>query len=345
MLQRVILQTSLIHKTRKGREQGKMARIKWSPNGVSWIEVEAPLKEVLDASGYLFTRVSYFMDFVRGFFRREKLTLEAIEEVGVCRKRLLKTKVLRKPMLITLHGTFAPCALLSAGWWERSARTKKPEVVWRDPVQEWLFHGFEQWGPSWDISLSTGSQTSAYLFAQLGDGDEVNSLPVIIAEEKAKTIRESLLDEWMVFEADITGLLCHRTHLSEAHLTKLSQWGRAFDYCMLLSEDDKLQGVSRCLEKTQIYSGYLWQCLAPKKWLETGRLPHLNELYFIWEHTNFANPDAIKYNLDSLEHKSAYLRSMYGDLILLQKSSGVVPGDPRLPTEEFYKFILQGVRV
>ena len=35
--------------------------------------------------------------------------------------------------------------------------------------------------------------------------------------------------------------------------------------------------------------------------------PRMDEVYFVWEHTNFARSDAVDYNLDSLRHKTEFL--------------------------------------
>ena len=67
--------------------------------------------------------------------------------------------------------------------------------------------------------------------------------------------------------------------------------------------------------------------------------PRLDEVYLIWEHTDFTKPDAVAYNLDGLQHKADYLRRRHGNLILLQKSMPLVPGEPHCPTDQFYKLV------
>jgi hypothetical protein len=249
-------------------------------------------------------------------------------------------KILDEPKLLTVQGTFFPCILLISGWWERQNSMKEPKLTWQNGLQEWLYRGFEEWAPSWDISLSVKGERDSYLFAQIGSIDEANSLPIIIPNEKAKIVRENLLSEELVFEAEITGLLCHRRYLPKPHLTRIGQWGKLFDYCILLNEEDKRYTISRRLDKKTMYSGYLWQCWGPKEWLKGMKTPRLDQVYFIWEHTDFAKPDALEYNLDSLQHKALYLQSKIGDLVLLQKSSSLVPGDPLCLTELFYYFVL-----
>jgi hypothetical protein len=92
-------------------------------------------------------------------------------------------------------------------------------------------------------------------------------------------------------------------------------------------------------EQTQVYSGYLWKCVAPKRYLKDKRVS-LNDVWFIWEHTNFASPEAVSYNLDSLERKEDYVRRDHGELVLVQKSSFLVPGDPAWRAEEVYDLLL-----
>ena len=92
-------------------------------------------------------------------------------------------------------------------------------------------------------------------------------------------------------------------------------------------------------DKTDIYSGYLWKCVTPKTWFEQKPCLCIDDVYFLWEHTNFANRDAVKYNLDSLTRKEVYIQSMHGDLVLLQKSSGAVEGTPSWSTEQFYDLL------
>ena len=295
-------------------------------------------EDCAEVGSYLCRRVSHIKDFVKGIFF-EKKGIPEVVDIGTLRRRLLKIKVLDKPTSVTVEGTFFPGLLLSSGWWERRGKETTIELPWKDNLQSWLFHGFEQWGPSWDISLSADSP-GALLLAQIGSGDEVNSLPVIIPGEKARLVRQNLLEGQAVFEARVTGRLYHRSHLPGAVADNLDKWGKAFDYCILLDEEEKQHTVARQLDKTQTYSGYLWQCWGPGEWMQSGVMPRLDEVFFIWEHTDFTKPDAIAYNLDSLQHKADYLRTKYRDLVLLQKSASLVPGNPLCPTELFYSFIV-----
>ncbi|MFZ5863141.1 MAG: hypothetical protein ACOYXR_09920 [Nitrospirota bacterium] len=77
--------------------------------------------------------------------------------------------------------------------------------------------------------------------------------------------------------------------------------------------------------------------------MKEGAALELNDVYFVWEHTNFADQDSVRYNLDSLEHKERYLRTQHdhGEFVLLQKSSLLVHGSPIWSKQEFYDFFLQ----
>lgn len=262
------------------------------------------------------------------------------ESVDSIRNQLLSGEVLKKPVRITAEGTFSPSLLLYSGWWERRAGARKPRRRWRDPLQEWLFIGFEDWGPSWDINSTDPGEKPPYLLGQVAAGDESESLAVVVVGERASRVREHLLDRRRVFEADVTGLLCHRSHLSETELSDLGEFGKAFDYCIKLDDDNRQHRIEPRTDRAQYYSGYLWQCVVPKQWMRDEAPPLLGDTFFVWEHTDFTKPDAIAYNLDSLARKVAYLESKHGPMVLLQKSSAFVPGDPQYRAEDFYRVIL-----
>ncbi len=77
-----------------------------------------------------------------------------------------------------------------------------------------------------------------------------------------------------------------------------------------------------------LYSGYLWKCVAPKEWLVKAKRIDLSHLFFLWVHTNFADADTVRHNVDLLAYNESKVRTEYGELVLLQKSSSLVPGDP-----------------
>jgi hypothetical protein len=257
---------------------------------------------------------------------------------------------IEKPLPITVKGTLFPCALLSSGWWEQARAKDVSSIDWRDKVQEWLFHGFDHWGPSWDFSWDfehwAASKDRRYYIAQLGDGDEANSLPVLIPGDKARLLYEHLAGprQWGGMEAAVVGVLGHRRHFAQ-YLDRgaLESFGGLLDYCLWIDPDNRNHGIQRMLARTDVYSGYLWRCVAPEALTKEG-IPSLRDVYFIWEHTNFASADAVAYNLDSLARKEEYLEKRLGErLVLVQKSSSLVPGEPKWTSEEIYDVLLGGV--
>ena len=246
-----------------------------------------------------------------------------------------------------MKGLLYPCALLVSGWWE--SRMQKSEGTWHNGIQEWLFSGFHSWGPSWDFTWDfehpENEAGKPSFVAQLGDGDEANSIPVIIPADKAKKLSEKFQERGHEIGtgvsgliATVTGVLCHRSHCPEAD--RLGLVGGILDFCIWLNPGEDKHKISPDRGKPDLYSGYLWKCLAPSEWVKEGKVLNLNEVYFVWEHTNFSDQNSVKYNLDSLEHKEAYIRKFHdnSNLMLLQKSSILVPGTPEWTKEEFYGF-------
>ena len=273
--------------------------------------------------------------------------IHGTESVDDLRTKLLHSGVqLDTPQPIIVTGTLFPCALLSSGWWDKAKSASPVDIQWRDEIQEWLFNGFDLWGPSWDFSWDfqnwERSKARPYFIAQLGDGDEANSLPVLIPGEKAKKLQEYIdaSGQWGGIEAAVTGVLGHRRHF-ERYLDPgaIEIFGGLLDYCLWIDLDDKAHGIRPLRHPTGLYSGYLWRCVAPEA-LVTDRLPALRDVYFIWEHTNFASKDAVAYNLDSLDRKEEYLRRKFGKLVLVQKSSFLVPGEPTWSQREVYDILL-----
>ena len=261
---------------------------------------------------------------------------------------LLKRKILKSPIPMKVRGTLFPCALLSSGWWERHIPAQARRIKWRDPVQKWLFYGFDLWGPSWDFSWNfeewEASRKRPYFIAQLGDGDEVNSLPVLIPRSKAIKLQNEFGKDFLRgIEMEIVGVLGHRKHFASMIDPKaLELFGGLLDYSLWVDEDDPKHKITPLCRDTDVYSGYLWKCVAPKDLLADQRLS-LNDVYFIWEHTNFASRDAIQYDLDALQRKEEYIQHRFGsgrELVLVQKSSAIVPGRPKWKSEEIYNLLL-----
>lgn len=259
---------------------------------------------------------------------------------------------------VRIHGTLYPCALLVSGWWVRKQQEQIEVPQWDNDIQAWLFHGFHEWGPSWDFTWDfenmDETKIKPYLIAQLGDGDEANSIPVIIPHEKAKRLHEIFLEKGNNlgikvggFEVEIKGLLTHRIHFTGQELESFDlPQEDILNYCIWLKEGEAGHVIKPLSRNTDIYSGYLWKLIAPQKWVEGKKTIPLNQVYFVWEHTNFFKQDSVKYNLDSLEHKVSYIKKIhkekYGedDFVLLQKSSSLVPDKPKWKADEFYDFFL-----
>jgi hypothetical protein len=77
------------------------------------------------------------------------------------------------------------------------------------------------------------------------------------------------------------------------------------------------------------------------RWNPMLHRPILDDLYFIWEHTNFTCPEAIDYNTKSLDFKESYLENKYGKLKQVWKSSRFLPGDS-YPVFHFTKLLPTG---
>lgn len=255
-------------------------------------------------------------------------------------ERLSEGPSLEKPELVTVTGVFYPAMLLTPGIWDRPEPGEGADPIeWRTPLQDWLFSGFEQWAPSWD--LNTSDDEDQPFFGQLGHEDEAFSLLVIVTGAKAGRLREKLLaaDE-MVCNVELTGALIHRSHARAKLPPRMAQWGKTFDYCLRV---DLAQGHE--IDRDGVadpYSGYLWECVAPKQWVQDKDVPELTDSFFVWEHTDFASPESRAYGLDTLKHKHAYIEERFGELELVQKSAPVVPGEPVLGTESFYAVVERG---
>jgi hypothetical protein len=275
-------------------------------------------------------------------------SIKATEKIEDLRTKLLHGhRQPREPIQITVRGTLFPCALLRSGWWDlRNNKEDAPQIKWKGgEIQQWLFHGFELWGPSWDFSWDLDNwedaQKRPFFIAQLGDGDEANSLPVLIPREKARKLRERL-KSWGGVEANVSGILGHRQDFSKAFDPNLlTLFGGLLDYCLWLDQERSDHGIDALIDSTAIYSGYLWKCVSPKQWLRNGRIPRLDDVFFVWEHANWASQDAVAFSLEALEKKEEYIRKRFGDLTLVQKSSWLVPGAPEWEQRQIYDVLLR----
>ncbi len=227
----------------------------------------------------------------------------------------------------SVSGAFFPSILLYEGWWNKA---KTGAAAWGadaanedagnrfQNIQSWLNRGFEQWGPS--FNLVAPGETETDLFAQLGYGDEANSLPVVVGPMKARVALDAL-GRSLVMRAKVQGALCHRDHLathftgrSQAIAKRLVTANPQYQHFLLVQDDNPDHKVEPDKQKPSLYSAYLWQCLARKEDEESARngLLPLRKTIFLWEHTNLADPDSVKFNFDSLMSKKRYLENTVG---------------------------------
>jgi hypothetical protein len=249
--------------------------------------------------------------------------------------------------LVSVSGLLYPCGLMVSGWWE-SHFEKIQGMQWKNGIQAWLFQGFHSWGPSFDFSWDfegAGALASRPAFiAQLGAGDEANSIPVIIPAEKARKLCDVFRERGHEIGAQVAplvatvdGVLCHRSQCPAA--AALGSVGGILDYCIWIKDGEPQHRIRVGGERADMYSGYLWKVLAPRALVENAAPLRLNDAYFAWEHTNFADEDSVKYNLDSLEHKAAYLARVEGaELVVLAKSSVLVRGETYWSKQQFYDY-------
>ena len=128
--------------------------IEQDPDGKMATLVRKALKSG-EARRYLITRGPIaFRDYTGAPGGQWDASMRGSEDVSDLRIKLLNKPPLRKATQITVTGTLFPCALLSAGWWERLSMRDPDEekYPWKDHVQEWLFNGFDLWAPSWDFT-------------------------------------------------------------------------------------------------------------------------------------------------------------------------------------------------
>lgn len=270
------------------------------------------------------------------------------------------------PKEVYVTGVFFPTTLISFGWWDRSIQQFGggiDAINWRDPaLQKWLFSGFQEWAPSWDLNTWSDKSTLDFV-GQIGTYDEADSIPVLIkSDRKAKKIRDDMADS-VVANATVIGKLCHQSHfeswetISESERDMLTKISKSFStqYCILIDDDDKRHDVVLLRDEVDHYSGYVWNCLTPTEWMPSDaaevRLP---SAYFVWEHTNLADKDVRRFGLDCLDGKVALLQkrlrentNLTGKLTLLQhltmeeklRGEAGPYGDPALPVDYFRNFL------
>jgi hypothetical protein len=259
-----------------------------------------------------------------------------VEEIEAVRRSLEKDPIPKVAELRTVRGVFYPAVLLSPGLWEgEELDTRK--VAWRDPLQKWLFSGFVEWAPSWDLNTTSAAGRERPFFGQLGYDDEAFSLLVAVTGDDAPLLRERLLEQdEMVCNVEVTGVLTHRFHAEGRIRKSMRPWGKTFEYCLHVDLGQDGHRIERTDEHDQ-YSAYLWQCVAPQAWFEAA--PTIRDAFFLWEHTDLASPSARDYGLAALLQKHAYVEKRFGQLEVVQKSAPALPGTPLLETDSFFSML------
>lgn len=320
-------------------------------------------EEVLKGIGVdphaLFAAQGEILKFYKGLKRGVKV------KAGELRLWLLRHggRLLEKPMRVTVQGVLQPYVLMHSGWWEDGVAEQRSPVR---GLQEWLYHGLQEWAPSWGYAWPLNSPKALsrmpFHLGQIADDmcDEAESIPVYIAADKALQLSEAFREHPGGLRVEVTGLLGHRRHFCLQLATDPAQrdcdecpqepeclidtrFGGALDYCISVDPEVESHRID-VAGPAQFYSGYLWKCLVPKEWVRAPADATLKESFFVWEHTNFADADTRKFNLDSLQRKQEFLERRYGPMHLLQKSSVLVPGKPCLPSSRFYELLSRNIR-
>lgn len=302
-------------------------------------------------SGQLLTGASHLHDFLTSDFDVDSKSIEKAGSSSIVKllemiRKFNKEALVPEPMLISVSdGMFLPATLLSQGLWSKTVNpfTAENQAI-NDDLQRWLFQGFIEWAPSLELNppissffLKNATSDYPYLVGQYGNKDEAFSLPVLISSEQkdieylAEAIKQSF-----AFPASIKGLLIHKKHLPENEKIFLNNNN---DFCIKISTKDHIIVPQLSRHKEQ-YSGYLWVCLG-----DIAAPTTVENSYFVWEHTDLANKDAIAYNLDSLDSKIEYIRNKNKDknLSLLHKSMSIVRGKPAYEAEKFYDLLLKNL--
>lgn len=275
---------------------------------------------------------------------------------------------LPKPRPVNIDGVLQPYALMHSGWWETEdedgkSSGKKSGVR---GLREWLLFGLQEWAPSWgyawSMSESGAGVNRPFHLGQIADEmcDEAESIPVYIPADKAAQLTAEFLENPGGLNVTLTGIIVHRKHfcplsLAIDHPEKCmtceqgpeclvdQNFGGALDYCIVVDANEPSHGIV-IKGPAEFYSGYLWTCLVPKNIVSDVSQASKNDSFFVWEHTNFADPEAVAFNLDSLERKRTYLEAKHGPMYLVQKSSVLVPGTPEVASDIFYQRLLRGPR-
>lgn len=186
--------------------------------------------------------------------------------------------------------------------------------------------------------------------------DEAESIPVYIPACKAVNLSNEFHTHPGGLRVEVTGILAHRRHFCPKSTTDAglrncqecpqqpeclvdTRFGGTLDFCLRIDPEIRTHKI-KVVGPAQFYSGYLWKCLVPKNWVPEPSSATLKDSFFIWEHTNFADSDTREFNLDSLHRKQEFLERRLGPMHLIQKSSALVPGEPAVPSSQFYRQLL-----
>ncbi len=284
--------------------------------------------------------------------------------VSSVRKSLLAQRILENPVLIRdLRGYFFKATLLTQGFYRRSLHSL-PVQSTNNGIQNWLFNGFDHWGPSWDISIDPKDQNSMkgepvadYVLGQIGSEDELESLPILIHRTKMEPIHNhyasSKYEGTHALHVNIKkGYVIHKDHLAnligdlqvQPYIERLLKWGKSFDYLIVVDKapiSHKIEPIEN--DGTQmppLYSAYLWQCLRPKNIL----FPDPSQVYYIWQHADLTRRDAYEFKLEILHKERKSLEGRFGPMRLIQQSSPFVKlpkqNEPEMTAEQFGRYIL-----
>lgn len=248
-----------------------------------------------------------------------------------------------------VEGTLFPTLLLCPGWWDRKTnRDYTTNLDDCNDIQKWLFTGFEQWAPSWEVSLE---MEKPWLLAQLAGQDEAESIALIIDKYHAENIRKSFYNKKSPLKVEVTGSLFHRRDLPVDMLLDNNEISTMVnDYCIVVRQENKNHNI-KTLEESRFYTGYLWQCCIPEKIYENKKspdgtiYPKISDVYMIWEHTQYGSKEAVEYNLHGLNEKKVFIEKYISDkLIVIQNSSIIVGNDEKiLPKEMFFSSISKSI--
>ena len=203
----------------------------------------------------------------------------------------------------------APCCRAAGG------KSVKPTQDFMIDFEQWLaavaLPRFRSMGPvlgrDGRLRLNSKSERQPYFIAQLGDGDEANSIPVLLPASKARQIPgcNSHAPGWGGMEAKATCLLGHQQSLREAFRTRLLSklfGGLARLLSLFIGEDDKDHYIEPQAgdENTRSIPAIFGSASHRRRFTAAERRACINDVYFIWEHVNLRqHSEAIAYTTRS----------------------------------------------